>query len=177
MSEETYETEGEAPPVRPEGFWRTVAVVPTWAAAAALFVMMGMTFADVILRSALDNPIEYASELTRIFMAIIVFAALPMVSWKGRHIVVDLMDPLFSRAAARLRDILIDLVCGAALLWPAMRVFDLAERSRSFGDVTEYMGFPQHYVGWFIALFTAIAAVTLLARGVLRIVAPGKVPA
>ncbi len=176
MPERDHEFEHAAPRLRQPGFWHYVAVAPTWVAAFVLFVMMGMTFLDVILRSAFDNPLEYATELTRIFMAIIVFASLPMVSWKGQHIIVDLMDPLFSMRAARVRDILIDLICGAALLWPAKRVWDLAERSRDFGDVTEYMGFPQHLIEWFIAAFTAIAAVTFIARGLLRIFAPGRVP-
>ena len=152
-----------------------IANAPTHVAAAILFCLMVMTFADVILRSALNNPIESATELTRLFMAIMVFAALPMVTWRGEHIVVDLMDPLFSRRMAWLRDIVIDLACGIAILFPAKRVFDLAERARDYGDRTEYLGMPQHYTGWFIATFATITALVFLARGVLRIVAPNKI--
>ncbi|MDF0603600.1 TRAP transporter small permease subunit [Psychromarinibacter sp. C21-152] len=165
----------ELEPLRQPSVWHYIAVLPTWIAAAVLFVLMFMTFADVILRSALDNPIEYASELTRIFLAIIVFASLPLVSWKGGHIVVDLMDPLFSRRMGQLRDIVIDLVCGVILFWPAKRVLDLAERARDFGDVTEYMGFPQFIIGWFIAAFTALTAVVFVLRGLARIFYPDKV--
>lgn len=175
MSEPEKELGGELAPLRQPSPWHYIAVLPTWIAAAVLFILMGMTFADVILRSAFDNPIEYASELTRIFLAIIVFASLPLVSWKGEHIVVDLMDPLFSRRMARARDILIDLTCGIVLFWPAKRVFDLAERSRDFGDVTEYMGFPQHIIGWFIAAFTGLTAVVFVLRGLARIFYPDKV--
>ena len=155
---------------------RYLAVIPTWLAAITLFALMAMTFFDVILRSAINNPIESATELTRLFMAIIVFSSLPMVSWKGTHIIVDLLDPFYTRWLERVRDIVIDLACGLALLWPAKRVFDLAERARSYGDVTEYIGFPQHIPGWFIAFFTLITALVFLARGVTRIVAPHKVP-
>lgn len=155
--------------------WRYIAVIPTWLAAVALFALMVMTFFDVLLRSIFDNPIEAATELTRLFMAMIVFASLPLVSWKGGNIVVDLMDPLFSRRAARLRDIVIDLLCGVLLLWPAKRVFDLAERARDYGDTTEYLNMPQFYAGWFIAFFTGVTALALIARGIARIVAPEKV--
>ena len=153
-----------------------VAVLPTWIAAFCLFALMVMTFFDVILRSAANNPIESATELTRLFMAIVVFASLPMVSWKGNHIAVDLLDPIFSRGLARLRDIAIDLICGLALLWPAKRIWDLAERARSYGDVTEYLGFPQYLPGWFIAFFTLVTAIVFLARGITRIIAPSRVP-
>ena len=43
-------------------------------------VMMIMTFFDVVLRSTVNTPIEAATELTRILMAIVVFSALPVVS-------------------------------------------------------------------------------------------------
>lgn len=155
--------------------WRYVAVAPTWLAASVLFLLMSMTFADVILRSLFGNPIESATELTRLFMAIIVFSSLPIVSWKGANIVVDLMDPLFSRRLALLRDITIDLSCGIILLWPAKRVWDLAERAREYGDVTEYLNLPQHYAGWFIAVFTFATAITFTARAIARIISPTKV--
>ena len=157
------------------GAWHIITHLPTWLAAGVLFVLMSMTFLDVILRSVLGNPIESATELTRFFMAIVVFSALPLVTWKGNHIVVDLMDPLFSRRLARIRDIVIDLLCGAILFWPAQRVWVLAERAREYGDVTEYLNFPQHIIGWFIAFFAGLTAVVFILRGLARIFFPEKV--
>lgn len=156
--------------------WHYIISLPTWVGAGTLFLLMAMTFFDVILRSIANDPIESATELTRLFMAIIVFSALPMISWKGNHVVVDLIDPLFSRRLARLRSILIDLIAGLALLWPAKRIFELAERAREFGDTTEYLGFPQYLPGWFIAIFTLLTAVVLIARAITLIIAPHKVP-
>ena len=177
MSDQTGEPAHTTDPtLHPKTWVHVIVYAPTWAAAIVLFALMVMTFSDVILRSAFNDPIESATELTRIFMAIIVFASLPMISWRGTHIVVDLMDPIFPKGLARVRDIAIDLICGAALLWPAKRVWDLAERARDYGDVTEYIGFPQYIPGWFIALFTLITALVLIARGLLRIFAPNKVP-
>jgi TRAP-type C4-dicarboxylate transport system permease small subunit len=176
MAEADSDIEGAGDPLIQPSVWHYIAILPTWVAAACLFIMMGMTFLDVILRSAFNNPLEYATELTRIFMAVIVFASLPMVSWKGQHIVVDLMDPLFRGALARLRDIAIDLVSGVALAYTAVRVFQLAERSRNRGLVTEYMGFPEHYVGFFIAVFIAVTSAVLILRGLMRIFFPQKVP-
>jgi TRAP-type C4-dicarboxylate transport system permease small subunit len=155
--------------------WRYLLVLPSWLASLALIVMMVMTFADVTLRSTINNPIEWATELTRIFMVIIVFCSLPVVSWRSTHITVDLMDPLFSARMARLRDILIDIISGAALFWPAIRVWEYGDRFQSYGEVTEYMHWPQQYTAWFIAVFTFVTACTLLARGIARIVAPHKV--
>ena len=131
-----------------------------------------MTFFDVILRSTINDPIESATELTRLFMGIMVFAALPVISWRGEHIVVDLLDPLFSAPLARIRDAIINLFSGALLLWPAWRVWALAERALNYGDVTEYLNIPQFYIAYFIALMTFITALSLLARGLAFIFAP-----
>ena len=154
---------------RQPNIWHYIAVFPIWLSALTLFVLMSMTFSDVLLRSLLNNPIESATELTRLFMAIMVFSALPLVSWQGGHIVVDLFDSFYTRNLARVRDILIDMICGVALLWPAKRVWDLAERAREYGSVTEYLNLPENYIGWFIAIFTAITACSFIVRGIARI--------
>lgn len=161
---------------KPVGRWAgpMLAHGPSLLAAAALFALMVMTFFDVVLRSALNNPIESATELTRLFMAIIVFSALPVVTWNGSHITVDLLDPLFSRSLARVRDTLVDLVSGVMLLWPAWRVMELAERAREYGDVTEYLRMPQFYIGYFIAFSTGVTALVLLARATVRVLAPHR---
>ena len=54
--------------------------------------------------------------------------------------------------------------------------FDNPGSSLGYGDVTEYLSMPQHYVGWFIATFAFITALTFIARGLARIFAPHRVP-
>ena len=151
---------------------RLVAVVPTALAILALFTMMVMTFTDVVLRSALNMPIEAATELTRILMAVIVFSVLPVISAQNGHIAVDLMDGYFSRRLARWRDAVICLVCGGMLWWPAERVVVLAERARSYGDVTEYLEIPQFYIAWFIAILTYVTMASLLVRAIILMAEP-----
>ncbi|MBL4758554.1 MAG: TRAP transporter small permease [Rhizobiales bacterium] len=145
------------------GIW--LVRLPSWLAAFALFSLMVMTFSDVILRSVINDPIESATELTRIFMAVIVFASLPLVSVRGEQIVVDLFDGFFSKGAARLRDGLVNLLSGGLLFWPAFKVYGLAMRALKYGDVTEYLRIPQVYITMFIAFFTFLTAGVMVARG------------
>ncbi len=149
-----------------------IALAPTALAVLALFAMMVMTFFDVVLRSTINTPIEAATELTRIMMAVVVFATLPVISARNDHIAVDLMDGYFKPAAARLRDAAIALICGAMLWWPAERVVVLAKRAESYGDVTEYLAIPQHYIAWFVAVFTYLTMAALIVRGLILIVEP-----
>ena len=156
-------------------FAHRAAHAPVLLAVTALFLMMLMTFFDVVLRSTVNTPIEAATELTRILMAIVVFSALPVVSGRAGHISVDVLDWVFGRGAARWRDVVINLVSGAILWWPAERVTVLAERARSYGDVTEYLGIPQFYIAWFIAAFTFVTALVLILRGLVLAFAPDLV--
>lgn len=142
-------------------------------AAASLFTLMILTFADVMLRSILNAPIEVAADLTRLLMAVTVFSVMPVVSAEGKQIHVDLLDPIFARfGLARWRDALVSLFCGAILYWPVQRVWVLAERSRSYGDVMEYLGAPVHYIGWFIAVMTGVTALALIGRGLVLLFWP-----
>ena len=151
---------------------RALAPLPSWLAAAALFLLMTMTFFDVMLRSLFNSPIEAATELTRIAMAIIVFASLPVISARAGHIVVDLLDFLFRGWGARLRDCIVDVASGLLLVWPAAQCFKLAARAKDYGDLTEYLAIPQFYVEYFIAIFTSITVVVLIVRGLIELVAP-----
>lgn len=154
---------------------RWLAFFPSVVAATALFSLMAMTFFDVILRSAFNDPVESATEMTRLFMAITVFSCLPVISWRGDHIVVDLLDPFFNARIGRIRDVVINVTCGVILFWPAVRVWQLAGRAREYGDVTEYLNIPQFYIAYFIAISTFLTAIALLVRGVCFAVAPDLV--
>ena len=154
-------------------FLQHLSVLPMAVASVALFALMGLTFADVLMRSIFNAPIEAATELIRIGIALIVFAAMPVLSARGGHISVDLLDgPFRMLRLERVRDASVALACAAMLWWPAGRVVDLANRARSYGDVTEYLAIPTFYVGWFIAIMTYLTAAALVGRGLLHIIAP-----
>ena len=148
-------------------------LLPSAVAAGALFALMLVTFSDVMLRSIWNAPIQAGADLTRVLMAVMVFSVLPVLSARGGHIAVDLLDGPFQRIGlARLSEVQTALTCGAMLLWPTQRVWVLADRSRSYGDVMEYLGMPLHYLGWFIAVMTGLTALVLVLRGIAGAIAP-----
>lgn len=144
---------------------RGAALCSTALAVSALFAMMAMTFLDVIFRSVLDQPIEAATELTRILMAIVVFSILPQMSFNGKHISVDLVDQFLPQIIRKITDGLLSIICGVLLLWPAQRCIVLANRARDYGDVTEYLAIPTFYLAWFITVSVFLTAAALIARG------------
>ncbi|MCK0151360.1 TRAP transporter small permease [Marivita sp. S6314] len=147
--------------------------VPIWLACASLFVLMVMTFSDVILRSSFDAPIEAATELTRIFVAVMVFSVMPHISVNDGHIAVDLTDGIFERLRlSRLRNGVVLILSGGMLSWPVAQVWKLAERTRGYGDVTEYLGLPQFLTMYLIAAGITLAAIAMVIAGVLTLIAP-----
>ena len=147
--------------------------LPIALACGALFFMMLLTFCDVIFRSVFNAPIEAATELTRILMAVLVFSVLPIISIRKGHIAVDLTDGIFRRFRLdRLRDGLLFVSSGVILIWPAKRVWILAERARDYGDLTEYLSIPVFLVAWFITLAVALSAIAMIVTGLLHLFAP-----
>lgn len=154
-------------------FLKAMSQLPMIVASVALFALMCLTFADVLMRSIFNAPIEAATELIRMGIALIVFAALPVLSAQNGHIAVDLLDGPFRRfKLERIRDAAVALVCAAMLWWPAGRIVDLADRAKGYGDVTEYLEIPTFYVAYFIAAMTYLTAFALLGRAFLHIFAP-----
>jgi len=136
-------------------------------ASLALFALMLLTFVDVSMRSLLNASINAATELTRIFMAVMVFAALPSLMGRGQAIAIDLLDPLAQRLGiARWQRGLVDIACGLLLLWPARRLWVLMERARDYGEVTEFLQVPQYGVLGFITTAILATALVTLVRGV-----------
>ena len=54
--------------------------------AAALFAIMALTFFDVIGRKIVSQSIPGAFEITELLMVAVIFAALPLVSERGEHV-------------------------------------------------------------------------------------------
>jgi TRAP-type transport system small permease protein len=147
--------------------------IPIWIACAALFILMVMTFSDVIMRSSFDAPIEAATELTRILVAVMVFAVMPYISVTDGQIAVDLTDGWFDRMhLTRFRNGVVLLASGAMLIWPVSQVWTLTERTRGYGDITQYLGIPQYLPMSFIAIGITLATIAMLIAGLITLFAP-----
>ena len=70
-------------------YWSTALM-----AAMALFSIMWLTVVDVTGRKFFSQSVPGSLELTEILMVIVIFGALPLVSWRGEHVVFDSLDHL-----------------------------------------------------------------------------------
>ena len=115
-------------------------------AAVALFAIMGLTLADVLGRKLLNHSITGSLELTEILMVVVIFAALPLVSLHGEHVVFDSLDHLMPPWLRRLQQ-----AVRAWLMW------DKAAQMASYGDTTAQLQLP---LGPFVQLMAVLCGLT-----------------
>lgn len=143
-------------------------------AAVMLMALMLVTCIDVIGRYAFNNPIPGAIELTQMSMAILVFAVMPVVTWRGGHIVVDLLDSYLSPIVLKTLALLSALVVSISFYFVGMRIFELGARSIRRGEVTEFLGIPSGYLVQYIAIMSWVTAAGMITYGVYRILFQDK---
>ena len=128
-------------------------------AGVALFAIMALTLVDVLGRKLLSQSVPGSLELTEILMVVVIFAAMPLVSLHGEHVVFDSLDALLPGRLRRLQQAVVDLLVFAALLGLAWLMWDKAAAMASYGDTTAQLKLP---LGPFVRLMSLLCGVTAL---------------
>ncbi len=105
-------------------------------AAVALFAIMALTFFDVGGRKMLSQSITGSLELTELLMVVVIFAALPLVSLRGEHIVFDSLDHYLPETVRKVQRALMQVLCGAALLALAWLMWQTGGKYLETGETT-----------------------------------------
>lgn len=130
-------------------------------AAFILFCLMLLTFVDVVGRDAFNAPVPGGFEITQLMMAALIFTALPVVSWKEEHIVIDLFDAFIPRGIASYLQAAVSLVSAVAMFILARQTWTLAVELRGYNEITEYLRAPVWPVVYVISVMCALATVAL----------------
>lgn len=134
-----------------------------------LFGLMLLTCFDVGGRYLFNNAIDGSIELTRIGLAILVFAAMPVITWRGGHIVVDLIDGFVSHKIIRTLTLISTFLISSSLFFVAIRIYELAQRNIRREVVTEFLKIPEGYIIFYIAIMCWLTAAMMITYGVYRI--------
>jgi len=138
-------------------------------AAVTLFFLMLLTCADVFGRYFLDNAVDGTTELTEMGIAILVFAEMPVITWRGGHVVVDILDKMMGSALIKVLGLFAALLISTSLYFLAVRIYELAARSVRRGEVTEYLQMPVGYIIEYIAIMSWITAALMITYGIYRL--------
>jgi TRAP-type transport system small permease protein len=104
--------------------------------ASALFAIMTLTFFDVGGRKLLSQSIPGSLELTELLMVVVIFAALPLVSARGEHVIFDSLDSVWPAWFLKIQAALVHLLCAALMLGLAYLMWKTGTQYAENGETT-----------------------------------------
>jgi TRAP-type transport system small permease protein len=149
-------------------FDRVIVPVLGIVAAALLFCLMALTCVDVVGRYLFNSPIRGGFEVTEMLLAGLIFTALPLVTLRGDHVTVDLLEPVTPPLLLRLQHAGACLVGAIATGYLAYRLWVRAVLMDNAGETTAQLKLKLAYLTYGMALLvglTAIAFLILACRG------------
>lgn len=132
-------------------------------AAAALFVIMALTFLDVLGRKLADNSIPGSLEMTEMLMVVVIFASLPLVSLRGEHVLFDSLDPYLPAPVLRAQKGIVHLLLAALLLALAWLMWNTAGEFLASGETTAQLRVPKAPFVYGMALACGVAGLVHIA--------------
>lgn len=132
--------------------------------AVTLFLMMWITFIDVIGRYVFNYPLQGAYEITELSLAVLVFGGLPLVTARQEHVATPLFDHFLRGLALRLKSLAVDLAGLVACSVLAWRLWVQAGTAASLQTQTQVLHIDMAPFVYFMAITSAISALTLLLR-------------
>jgi TRAP-type C4-dicarboxylate transport system permease small subunit len=128
----------------------------------ALFAIMALTFFDVAGRKLLDNSIPGSLELTELLMVIVIFAALPLVSLRGEHVLFDSLDNSLPPKVLTIQKAVIHLLIALALLGLAWLMWTTGAQFQQTGETTAQLKFPKAPFIYGMAVLCAVSGIVHL---------------
>lgn len=123
-----------------------------------LVTMSCITTIDVIGRYAFNSPLAGAYESNELLLALLIFAALPRVTWYKQHLSVTLIDASLSPRSKKIQAFFLSLVSFICLCSLSFYLFLHALKLYEYGDMSPALQLPIYIFAVIISMFTAIAA-------------------
>ncbi len=105
-------------------------------AGTALFAIMALTFLDVNGRKLMSNSIPGSLELTELLMVVVIFAAMPLVTLRGEHVVFDSLDSYLPAGLQKAQRAIVNVLCAGAMLALAWLMWDAGGQFMQSGETT-----------------------------------------
>jgi TRAP-type C4-dicarboxylate transport system permease small subunit len=127
-------------------------------AGVLLFGMMTITFIDVVLRYIFNAPLRGSFEITELMLVVLIFAALPLVSRREEHVVMDFLDRYLPLGIYRALRALEHVVSAAVMAGMGCLLWQKASKLAAYGDTTSVLRIELAPFVYAIALLIFITA-------------------
>lgn len=119
-----------------------VTLTLTWAAGAAMMVMIAVIVASVFMRYAMHQPMLGSNELVQLTSVVLVMAALPYCTFEEAHIRVDILDKLLGKWGRAIGDLFFRVTAAFILSLLAYRALLKAADTFRWADATNMLSLP-----------------------------------
>lgn len=127
-----------------------------------LFLMISLTFADVLGRKLFSKPVFGAHDLTEHLMALIVFGGLPLLTAQRGHLCVDLFDRYLAHPALRWWHHVIAVAMAATLFVIAWQYGIAALDAVKIKEISQELSIPRNWFYWFMSFSAGLSGVLAL---------------
>jgi TRAP-type transport system small permease protein len=131
-------------------------------AATCLAALMALTFIEVVWRYFLNSPLTGVEEIKSFLLGFTIFAALPLVTYRQRHIAVRSLAALLRGAARIAQQGLVLAGTTAGFAFVTYVLIDQARALAEDGTLTSYLDLEMAPFVYCFAAFTAVAALVAL---------------
>ena len=160
-------------PANESFFGRSVARISSalaWGAMLALFVMMAITFVDVIGRYAFNRPLIGSNEYIYLLMGLVVFMGMGLCTYENGHVRVDLITTMTRgrvRAVLDLLAHLLSLLTAGVIVW---RLWLTAIDHTEHLSVTQVLELPI----WLVEMVMASCSTMLVLGLMVHVIAAAR---
>ena len=145
--------------------WESLADAVLGAAASAiLFVLMLITFVDVVSRYVFNAPMRGSFEVTELMLLVLIFAGLPLVSHADEHVTMDFIDKLLGPPLLRALNRAVNVVCAGVMFFLTWQIWIKASKLSAYGDTTEVLRVAIGPFVYFMAVMVALTGLVHLYR-------------
>lgn len=148
---------------------RSIAALET-ISCAAIFVMMALTFVDVIGRYVFHEPIFGGTEIIAAILALTIFSGLGVINARDEHITVELFEaPVRRLLSPVIYEVVIQLFSVLAMALMTAVLVEHAYEAWKLEKYTTVLEMPVWYVSATIAVFAVISVLSQVTGVVLKI--------
>lgn len=146
----------------PGGLVRALESVLDALCVVLLVLMTGITTIDVVGRYILHSPLHGAYESNELLLGILVFAALPRVTWHQQHLTVTALSSWLPPVYRQLQQKILTLISSVALAVLSYFLWLHGMQLADYGDMSNALQLPIAPFAFAISIFTVIAALAAL---------------
>ncbi|WP_424982391.1 TRAP transporter small permease [Maritalea sp. S77] len=149
--------------------WRRWVEAPLVICGATLiFILMGLSFSDALLRSLFNKPIFGANDYAQILLSFAVAISFPLCVMSGRLIAIDTITDMMPERVQKTLDWLVTIMGVVILSYLAWRAFSNALEAAMFGESTLLLQLPFGPSYYAVAAGSGLSAVLLLVERFMR---------